>query len=1029
MKCPKCETVNSPDSHFCKKCATPLPKAVDDQISFTKTLETTAPGELVRGSVFAGRYEIIEELGAGGMGRVYRAFDKKIEEEVALKLVRPEIAADRKTTERFRNELKTARKIRHASVCAMHDLHEEGKTLFITMEYVRGEDLKSLIHRTKTLPPGTALAIARQIAEGLAEAHKLGVVHRDLKPSNIMVDKDGNAKIMDFGIARTLTRVETTVEGAVIGTPEYMSPEQVEGKAADSRADIYALGVILFEMVTGRAPFEGDTAFSIANKHKSAPAPDPREFNAQLPVALAGLILRCLEKGPEKRFQKAEELLDALTRIEQEIPLSERARPVAKRRPITSREITVTFGMRKAALTAGAVVVLAALVVFVWKPWKGKQSDLPSTGNPRLAVLNFENTSRDESLDDWKTGIPLLLTTDLSQSKYLSVLSYDQVFGVLKSLNLEEASGFSSDDLDRFARQGHAAFTVTGGIMRAGERVIVVLSVRDQSTGETKPAKFECAGEAEIPSLVDRMTVCIKELMGFSRSQVSGDLDALTVDITTKSPEAFRLYNEGRRAHLAGHPARAAELMRSAIEKDPGFALAFRGLSAALGETGRREERKAHLRKAFDLRGNTSVKERFWIEADYYGISELTQEKALEVCKNWLSLYPEDAYAMHRIGRLYLDIEDYGQAIRYLEMSIHKGSQHPYTTLYLVVAYHLSGAHGAGERAAQLGLSALPENFVIEESVFDCYISQGKIKEAGALIERQSSRKPRPSSGLKAEDLLIVQGRYDEAYEKLAQRDPAELLVSPTDSQKYSIPWRELCLSLAEGRLEQARGVAGKLANHWMSAYISYQKGDYARALSEAQSALRDARDVGSLRGQAWALQLRGQIELAMDSAVAAGKTADELESCVRASSNKKLIRHYHFLMGTIESYAGKPIKAIDHIRKAIDSLPGESWTQEVWWHAIFYEALAKAFFRSGELEKAKVAYRKIQSLALARLGCGDIYAVSFYWLGRIAELQNHRGEAGQQLRRFLDLWKNADPGVAEVEDAKKRLAGLSQVR
>jgi len=177
-----------------------FPPSLRDRVSVTKTLEISAD-ELNRGTLFAGRYEIIEELGAGGMGRVYRAFDKKIEEEVALKLIKPEIATEHRVVERFRNEIKTARKITHKNVCRMHDLGEEGRALFITMEYVRGEDLKSVIRRMRALTMGTAVSIARQAAEGLGEAHRLGIVHRDLKPGNIMIDKEGNAKIMDFGIA------------------------------------------------------------------------------------------------------------------------------------------------------------------------------------------------------------------------------------------------------------------------------------------------------------------------------------------------------------------------------------------------------------------------------------------------------------------------------------------------------------------------------------------------------------------------------------------------------------------------------------------------------------------------------------------------------------------------------------------------------------------------------------------------------------------------------------------------------------
>ena len=310
--CPKCETKNTADSQFCKSCATPLPGA--DELSFTKTLETPSE-ELTRGAVFANRYEIIEELGAGGMGKVYRAYDRKVEEEIALKIIRPEIAVEKRTVDRFRNEIKTARKIRHVNVCGMHDLHEEKKTLFITMEYVRGEDLKSLIKRTKLLSPGTAVSIARQIAEGLGEAHRLSVIHRDLKPSNVMIDKEGNAKIMDFGIARSLAGAGTTAKGGMIGTPEYMSPEQVEGTPADERSDIYALGIILFEMVSGRRPFDGDTSLAIAHKQKYEPAPDPRAINPQIQKELSRLILRCLEKEPAKRYPSAKALAQALNQL------------------------------------------------------------------------------------------------------------------------------------------------------------------------------------------------------------------------------------------------------------------------------------------------------------------------------------------------------------------------------------------------------------------------------------------------------------------------------------------------------------------------------------------------------------------------------------------------------------------------------------------------------------------------------------------------------------------------------------------
>jgi len=529
-KCPECHSRNPANSRFCSKCGTQFSLTKKVYVSKTDTIRASVNG-LTTGSTFAGRYQIIEEIAKGGMGRVYKVFDKKIHEKVALKLINLEIASDKKTIRRFKDELKFARKVSHRNVCRMYDLGEEGRTNYITMEYVPGEDLKSSLIRMGPLSAGKAIFIAKQVCEGLAEAHGLGVVHRDLKPQNIMIDSKGNARIMDFGIARSLKTKGITDTGVLIGTPEYMSPEQVEGQDVDRRSDVYSLGAILYEMVTGKVPFEGETALSIALKHRTEKPKDPREVNDQIPEDLSHVILKCMEKHREKRYQEVEELLSDLNKIEKNIPTTERVLP--RKKPIILKDILAAFNLKKFFVPVLILLGLVIISLILFRP-----SGLSVDPN-RIVVAAFENQTGDELLEPYGRMAADWITQALSRTDVLEIVPMTMVLQSSSAVGTKTRKPQSRAQLRALAKKTKAGTVVSGSYYLMDEILRFQARITNAEKGKLIHALEPVNGPRESPM----------EVIETLRQRVVGTLALYFSSIPSKilrvsKPPLFDAYRE-----------------------------------------------------------------------------------------------------------------------------------------------------------------------------------------------------------------------------------------------------------------------------------------------------------------------------------------------------------------------------------------------------------------------------------------------------------------------------------------------------
>jgi eukaryotic-like serine/threonine-protein kinase len=613
---------------------------------------------LVPGQAFGPRYQVIKLLGAGGMGEVYHAWDQELAVAVALKVIRPEATAEPGATaelhRRFKRELLLARQITHRNVVRIHDMGEFGGVKYITMPYVPGADLATILRREGKLTVPRALGIARQVAAGLAAAHEAGVVHRDLKPPNIMIDPDGNAVIMDFGIARSVDTAGSTVAGMVVGTLSYMAPEQARGEQADQRADVYAFGLILTDMLVGRRQ-SGATSELAELMARMQHAPPPiRTVDPGIPEAVEHIVSRCLDPDRENRFQTMAELIENLDRLDADGHSTRPLSPEESKRLRRSRKGRAfpAVSPKWIAIALAAVIVVGAAVALRQR-LIGRPAPQRGVGNQpiSLAILPFRNASGDSTLDWLGPSLAEMLRTDIGRSASLRTVPSDRLHQILRDLRISADSTFDPATLRKLAKFSNADTVLWGQYLKFGNEIRIDATLEDVQRQRSIALKAQAPSQSGLQAAIDQLAQSIREGLALS-SDALAELKATAFKPSTQSLEALRAYNEGLLLARQGKHSEALDKYKGAIQADPEFALAYAKLGQTYAALGYDTEAEQNSRHAVELSERLPAPEKYLINASHARIVNDT-DKAIAAYENLAKASPDDSEVNFELAALY----------------------------------------------------------------------------------------------------------------------------------------------------------------------------------------------------------------------------------------------------------------------------------------------------------------------------------------------------------------------------------------
>ena len=983
------------------------------------------------GDVLGGRYEVLQLLGEGGMGAVYKAKDRELDRFVALKVIRRDLASNAAIVARFKQELLLSHQVTHKNVIRIYDLADADGVKFITMEFIEGADLRRLLMERGKYTPEEAVETIRETCFALYAAHSVGVIHRDLKPQNIMRDMQGRTLVMDFGLARSVDSDGMTNTGALVGTMEYMSPEQAVGKELDQRSDIFALGLVFFELLTGNTPYKADTAIASLLKRNQERAIPAVDMDPSIPKGLSDIVAKCLEREVDQRYQTVQEILNDLDAWQ-------------GKRPVSASLISAPFPTSKKALPVWQWATAVLAIVIAVAGWMLRGRLIPAAGKSAhgpvasLAILPFRNASGDAGLDWLGSSLAEMLSTDVGQSASLRTVSSDRLHQVLRDLHLNPSSQLDPQTLRQLGEFSNAQTLVWGQYVKVGDQIRIDATLQDLKHERTSSLKAEAQSEKDLLAAVDRLAQSIRENLALS-PEIVKELQAQAFRPSSKSTEALRDYNQGIELVRQGNNLEAQKKFDSATQEDSDFALAFSRLAQTYSNLGYDNEAERYSRRAVELSASLPTSERYLIEASNARIQNDTQ-KAIAAYQNIVKVAPEDPDIQFTLASLYEDANDFDNARLHLTTVLEQDPKYVDALLASGRVEIKSGNPQNGldflNRALTLAiqLDNQEEKAAILQAIGVAYRLTDKPQEA--LRNYQESMAIKKQIGDKR-GIAVSLNESAQAQVMLGQRDAA------LASYKEALQIRR--------EIGDKRGVADTL-NDLANFYQDAAQPD--EALKLYKEALQSNRDLADESGQAMilnnigtsylskgqyqdaltyyqqALQLREKLKVPDDIAetirnLAATDTKlgqyDEALSQYlkaldlrRSTGDKRGAAVTSYDMGSVFAYQGRYGAALNARQEALKTF--RDLQDRSYWMGEILSGYGESLVQAGRGDEAKASLD--EGLALARELKNESLA------SQLLRFQGDSAAYGGDYKGARDLYEQSLQSATRAKDAENTLLG-----